>query len=178
MASSSQKGAAALAATVSAAARGGTGPACTETIATLQQIAGVSGVISRSGTNVICITNQPELGLSQTFGEVGVTTIDGGDQGSVAKLGFNAPLGAKAAFRVVGYSTRTGGWIDAVRPDLTVSPNINGSVRAGLRAALRLAPSSRFRITPRLVYQDMKADGWNRQDAGPPLCEYSTRIRL
>src|SRR5207249_90648 len=39
---------------------GGTGPACTETIATLQQIA-VNGVISRSGTNVICITNQQEV---------------------------------------------------------------------------------------------------------------------
>jgi len=134
----------------------------------VEVLRGPQGTLFGSGSfagTVRYITNQPELGVSQTFGEAGVTTIHGGDQGSIAKLGFNTPLGAKAAFRVVGYSSRTGGWIDAVRPDLTVSPNVNGSVRAGVRAAVRLAPSSRFRITPRVVYQDVKADGWNRNDA-------------
>ena len=134
----------------------------------VEVLRGPQGTLFGSGSfggTVRYISNQPELGISQTFGEVGATAIHGGDPGSVAKLGFNTPLGDKAALRIVGYSSRTGGWIDAVRPDLTVSPNVNGSVRAGLRAAVRLAPSSRFRITPRIVYQDVKADGWNRHDA-------------
>jgi Fe-S cluster biogenesis protein NfuA len=39
---------------------GGTGPACTETIKTLQDIVS-GGSISRTGDNVICITNQQEV---------------------------------------------------------------------------------------------------------------------
>src|SRR5881396_3318390 len=122
------------------------------------------GAGSLAGT-VRYISNQPELGNSSTFGEVGMNSIDGGDPGSVAKLGFNAPLGDKAAFRVVGYSTRTGGFMDAVQPTLSVSNAVNGSGRAGLRAALRIGPTEHFSITPRVVYQQVKADGWNRIDA-------------
>src|SRR5438552_3335900 len=134
----------------------------------VEVLRGPQGTLFGSGSlagTVRYISNQPELGVSKTFGEAGVTTINGGDPGSTAKLGFNVPMGDKAAARLVGYSSRTGGWMDAVQPDLTVNHNVNGSMRAGLRAAVRLAPSSRFHITPRIVYQDVKADGWNRNDA-------------
>jgi iron complex outermembrane receptor protein len=146
----------------------------------VEVLRGPQGTLFGSGSfagTVRYITNQPEQGVSRTFGEAGLTAIDGGDPGSTAKLGFNAPLGDKAAFRVVAYNTRTGGWIDAVRPDLTVSPNTNGSIRAGLRAAVRLEPSSRFRITPRIVFQDSKADGWNRHDAFNILANPYTTTR-
>src|SRR6266581_1041563 len=122
------------------------------------------GAGSLAGT-VRYISNQPELGTSSTFGEVGVTMIDYGDPGSVAKVGFNAPLGSKAAARFVGYGTRTGGYMDALQPNLHVDQNVNGNERGGLRAALKLAPTSRFSITPRVVYQRVKSDGWNRIDA-------------
>src|SRR5204863_453667 len=36
--------------------------------------------------------------------------------------------------------------------------------RSGVRAAFRIAPSGRFSIVPRIVYQDVKMDGWNRID--------------
>src|SRR6266487_2178729 len=91
---------------------------------------------SLSGT-VRYISNQPELGISKTFGETEVTEIDGGEPGTSAKLGFNAPLGDKAAARIVGYSTRTGGYMDAVQPNLRIDQNVNGNTRAGLRAAIR-----------------------------------------
>ncbi|MBI3082026.1 MAG: TonB-dependent receptor, partial [Gemmatimonadetes bacterium] len=55
--------------------------------------------------------------------------------------------------------------MDALQPNL-VTPNqdVNGSNRSGVRAALRVAPSERFSVTPRIVYQRVKADGWNRID--------------
>src|SRR6266487_1581829 len=134
------------------------------------------GAGSLAGT-VRYISNQPELGTSSTFGEVGVTMIDYGDPGSVAKVGFNAPLGSKAAARFVGYGTRTGGYMDAVQPNLHVDQNVNGNERGGLRAALKLAPSSRFSITPRVVYQQVKADGWNRIDAFNILANPYTTTR-
>jgi iron complex outermembrane receptor protein len=121
------------------------------------------GAGSLAGT-VRYISNQPELGVSSVFGEVGISTIDGGGAGNSAKLGFNVPLGDKAAFRIAGYGNQMGGWMDAVQPDLRVNTDVNSSDRTGVRAAVRFDPSERFSITPRLVYQKVKADGWNRID--------------
>lgn len=121
------------------------------------------GAGSLSGT-VRYITNEPELGVSATFGEVGGSWIDGGSPGSTAKLGFNVPAGDKAAFRIVGYSNRLGGWMDAVQPDFKVNEDVNGGVRAGVRAAALIVPNERFSFTPRIVYQRVKMDGWNRID--------------
>src|SRR5881296_2300141 len=113
------------------------------------------GAGSLSGT-VRYISNQPELNVNSTFGETGVSVIDRGSPGSNAKLGFNVPLGDKAAFRVAGYSNRPGGWMDAVQPNLTVNHAVNGGERSGVRVALKVVPSGRFSFTPRVVYQDVK----------------------
>jgi iron complex outermembrane receptor protein len=118
---------------------------------------------SASGT-VRYITNQPEMGATRWFGQVGGYTIHDGNQGGSAKLGVNAPMGDKAAFRAAGYYNRLGGWIDAVTPDLSIDEDVNTGYRAGGRAAFRFAPSEHFTITPRFVYQKVKMDGWNRVD--------------
>ena len=118
---------------------------------------------SESGT-VRYITNKPELSLSRYFGELTGNTIGGGGSGGSAKAGFNAPLSSIAALRVVGYYDRLAGWMDAVQPDLSVKRNVNSGDRSGFRAALEIAPSENFSITPRLVYQTEKRDGWNRID--------------
>ncbi len=130
------------------------------------------------GGTVRYISNQPELGVSSTIGETEVSVIDGGAPGSIAKLGFNVPLGDKTAFRVVGYSDRMGGYMDAVQPDLKVNNDVNGGVRAGVRAAFRFVPSGHFSISPRFVYQDVKMDGWNRIDAFNILANPYTTTRL
>ncbi len=146
----------------------------------VEVLRGPQGTLFGSGSlagTVRYISKQPELGTSSTFGEVGVNAINGGDPGSTAKLGVNTPLGDKAAFRIVGFSTHTGGYMQAVQPDLRVNQNVNGSDRTGLRAAMRFAPSSRFSITPRLVFQRSKSDGWNRIDAFNILANPYTTTR-
>src|SRR6266545_1056972 len=86
------------------------------------------GAGSLAGT-VRYISNQPQLGTSSTFGETSINWIDGGAAGNTAKLGFNVPLGDKAAFRVAGYGNGLAGWMDAVQPDFTVNKDVNGGDR-------------------------------------------------
>lgn len=134
------------------------------------------GAGSEAGT-IRYISNQPELGVSSTFGEVGGSWVGGGSPGSTAKIGVNAPLGKTAAARIVGYSNHMGGWMDAVQPDFRVNKDVNSSNRAGVRAAVLLQPNERFSITPRIVYQRVQADGWNRIDAFNILANPYTTTR-
>lgn len=122
------------------------------------------GAGSLSGT-VRYITNQPELAATQYFGEVGGSTVSGGSFGGNAKFGFNAPLGDTAALRVAAYYTRIAGYIDAVQPDLSVNEDVNSGDRTGVRATVKIAPNERLTLTPRLLYQKVNMDGWNRIDA-------------
>jgi len=146
----------------------------------VEVLRGPQGTLFGSGSlggTVRYITNQPELGVSKTFGETGLSWIDGGDAGNNAKLGFNVPLGDKAAFRVAGFSNRLGGWMDAVQPNFDVNQNVNGGDRSGARLAFKFAPSARLSITPRLVYQKVHMDGWNRIDVYNILANPFTTTR-
>ena len=129
------------------------------------------------GGTVRYITNQPELHVRDNFVETGASWIDGGAPGSEAKLGFNQPLGSTAAFRVVGYSNQLGGFMNAVQPGLRVDRNVNGGSRSGARLAVRLAPSGRLTITPRLAFQRVNMNGWNRVDTFNILANPYTRSR-
>jgi iron complex outermembrane recepter protein len=122
------------------------------------------GAGSLSGT-VRYISNQPVMGARQWFGEFGGNAIDGGSAGGNLKLGGNLPLGETAALRAVAYYNHTGGYIDAVQPNLSVKDNVNSGDRFGVRAAVKVAPNDRFEITPRIIYQKVETDGWNRIDA-------------
>jgi iron complex outermembrane recepter protein len=118
---------------------------------------------SLSGT-VRYITNQPELGVSKGFAELGVGGVSGGNAAGDVKLGFNLPVGNKAALRVASYFDRTPGFIDAVQPNLSVKKDVNDGFRTGVRGSVRIA-SDNLSITPRIVYQRLQTDGWNRNDA-------------
>ncbi|MEO8189874.1 MAG: TonB-dependent receptor [Acidobacteriota bacterium] len=131
---------------------------------------------SESGT-VRYITNQPELGVTRYFGELAGNTISGGNQGGNAKFGINAPVGSTAALRIVGYYDRIAGYTDAVQPNLSVDKNVNTGDRTGLRAAFEFAPDDRLTIIPRVVYQKVKMDGWNREDAYNILANPFTTTR-
>ena len=133
----------------------------------VEVLRGPQGTLFGSGSltgTVRYITNQPELSVTKGFAELGLSGVDGGSAGGNAKFGFNVPLGDKAALRVASYYDRIAGYIDTVQPDLTANDDVNDGFRTGLRAAARIAPSPRLSITPRLVYQRVGMDGWNRID--------------
>jgi iron complex outermembrane receptor protein len=118
---------------------------------------------SLSGT-VRYISNQPKLGVNESVGELNLGTIsEGGTTGSV-KAAVNAPLNDTTALRAVGYYTRYGGFIDAVQPNLSVKKDVNSGDRIGARVALKFQPSKELTVTPRILYQKVEMDGWNRVD--------------
>jgi iron complex outermembrane receptor protein len=134
------------------------------------------GAGSLSGT-VRYISNAPELGVTRYFGEVGANTLSEGGAGGNAKFGFNLPLGDTAALRVAAYYNRLAGFIDAVQPDLSVNEDVNTGDRIGVRAALKIAPSDDFSITPRVLYQKVEMEGWNRIDSYNILANPFTTTR-
>jgi len=119
---------------------------------------------SLSGT-VRYITNQPKLGTSETIGELTLNSVTDGSTGGSIKAAVNAPLGDTAALRVAGYYTKYGGFIDAVQPNLSVKEDVNTGDRKGARVSLLFQPNEKLSITPRLLYQEVDMDGWNRIDA-------------
>ncbi|HWC66221.1 MAG TPA: TonB-dependent receptor, partial [Thermoanaerobaculia bacterium] len=136
------------------------------------------------GGTVRYITNQPVLGVSSVFGELGGETIPGGGTGGDFKVGFNAPLSNNSALRVASYYNRLAGWMDAVQPFGSCRPdewctkeNVNAGDREGVRASLLLAPTDELTITPRFVYQKVAMDGWNREDAFNILANPYTTTR-
>jgi len=72
------------------------------------------------------------------------------------------PLGERVALRAVAYRTEYGGFIDAAGPG--GGKNVNGGERYGGRLALTVDSGEGFKITPRIIYQKVKADGFNRQE--------------
>jgi len=131
---------------------------------------------SLSGT-VRYISNQPEMGVTKGFAEFGGSVNNGGSPGGNVKVGFNAPLGQNAAVRAVGYYSRFAGFIDAVTPNLSIDENVNTGNRFGGRVAVTFAPNDRLTITPRILYQRMETDGWNRVDAFNILANPYTTTR-
>ena len=136
---------------------------------------------SESGT-VRYISNQPKLGTSETTGDFGVSSISNGGIGTSIKAAVNAPLSATSAMRVAAYYTRYGGFMDAVQPDLSVKKDVNSGDRIGARVMFRFEPDKKLVITPRILYQEVKMDGWNRADVfnimGNPFTTTRPKVNL
>ena len=130
---------------------------------------------SLSGT-VRYITNQPQLGITNGAVELGASAV-AGNFGGNTKLAFNVPLGEKTALRVASYYTHLGGYINAVQPNLSVNDDVNDGFRTGVRAAVRIVPNDRLSFTPRVAYQKVEADGWNRIDTYNILANPFTTTR-
>ena len=118
---------------------------------------------SLSGT-VRYITNQPDLEGAYGGVEMDLNTIDGGEVGGYGKVFFNTPTGGNSALRIAAYYDKLPGWIDSHQPDGSLKKDVNGGERYGGRIAWRWEPTEELTITPRLVYQKVEVDGYNRED--------------
>ncbi len=131
----------------------------------VETLRGPQGTLFGSGSvggTIRYITNQPRLGATEGMVEANLNLVDGDDFGGHLKGAVNVPLGETAAIRAVGYFTRYGGFINALGP--AGGEDVNSGERYGGRIALTFEPSDRFSITPRIVYQKIEADGFNRQE--------------
>ena len=118
---------------------------------------------SLSGT-VRYITNQPDLEAFEGVVEATASKIQGGDVGWDLKGAVNLPINEQMALRVTAYNTQYAGFIDAVQPDGSVKRDVNDGYRRGVRAALLIQPTENLSITPRVLYQKIDVDGFNRVD--------------
>jgi iron complex outermembrane receptor protein len=114
------------------------------------------------GGTIRYITNQPNVDYFEGTAEGDVNILKGGDIGYSLRGDINAPLGPTAALRVVGYGTHFGGFIDSVGP--YKKDNVNDGSRVGGRVSLLFQPTPELKITPRVVYQKVEANGFNRED--------------
>jgi iron complex outermembrane recepter protein len=132
----------------------------------VETLRGPQGTLFGSGSvggTIRYITNQPKLGKTEGTFEANVNVVDDDDFGGHLKGAVNVPLGDKVAIRAVGYYTQYAGFIDALTPT-GVKEDVNDGERYGGRLAITFEPSDTVSITPRIVYQKIKTDGFNRQE--------------
>ena len=147
----------------------------------IEVLRGPQGTLFGSGSlsgTVRYITNQPELGVLEGTGEFGFDALTDGGFGHSAKFAVNLPMGQSATVRVTGYNTALGGFMDAVQPDGSTKQDVNSGRRTGARVAVFVQPHERFSLTPRVIYQGMSMDGWNRIDDYNILGNPFTTTRL
>ncbi len=133
----------------------------------VETLRGPQGTLFGSGSvggTIRYITNQPDMDTLEGSVEGNLNLIGGDDFGGHLKGMINLPFGRGAAVRAVAYHTEYGGFIDALREGGSVDENVNGGHRTGGRIAVALEPGSGIRVTPRILYQEIRANGFNRQE--------------
>lgn len=134
----------------------------------VETLRGPQGTLFGSGSiggTLRYITNQPKLDVVEGQVEGNVNGIQGGGVGGSAKGAINIPLiRDKLAVRAVGYYTRYGGYIDALREGGAIDQNVNSGSRYGGRLAFTLKPTEWLTITPRAIYQRQQYNGFNREE--------------
>ncbi len=134
----------------------------------VETLRGPQGTLFGSGSvggTIRYITNQPNLDETEGSIEVNLNTVSDGEEGGHLKGMINVPFAdGKAALRLVAYATEYAGFIDALREGGGKKSDVNGGSVQGIRAALKIQPNDMLTITPRIIYQEIETDGFNRQE--------------
>ncbi len=133
----------------------------------VETLRGPQGTLFGSGSvggTVRFISQQPDFDGVHGKLEANLNTVTDGGEGGHLKGAINIPLSETFALRAVGYATEYAGWIDALREDGGKDSDVNSGDRIGGRLALTWQPTGNLRITPRVVYQEITADGFNRRE--------------
>ncbi|WP_296536835.1 TonB-dependent receptor [Rhizorhabdus sp.] len=136
------------------------------------------GASSLAGT-IRLITNKPKQGVFEGGYDLTVNKFGEGEAGGVAEAFLNVPLSDKTALRVVGFYQRDGGYVDNTlgfrtytlsdsdpTNDKTVSnaafvkKNFNTIDTYGGRAALGIDLDDNWTMTPSIIAQHQKAEGF------------------
>ena len=109
------------------------------------------------------ITNQPELGRTEGMIEGNINLVDGDDFGGALRGMINVPLGDTARDPRGRLSHRIWRLRRCARAGAAARTSMAASAPA---AASRCASSPRTAssITPRVLYQEIRANGFNRQE--------------
>ncbi|MEM6605721.1 MAG: TonB-dependent receptor [Pseudomonadota bacterium] len=133
----------------------------------LETLRGPQGTLFGSGSvggTIRFITQQPDFDAVSGSIEANANILTDGNEGGHLKGHINVPVSDKVAIRAVGYATEYAGFIDALSENGQVAEDINTGNRYGGRFALTWQPTPNMTITPRVVYQEIESDGFNRQE--------------
>jgi iron complex outermembrane recepter protein len=133
----------------------------------VETLRGPQGTLFGSGSvggTIRYITNQPDPARFEGVIEGNINLVDGDSFGGHLKGAINLPLGDKGALRVVGYHTEYAGFIDARHEGGAIEQDVNNGHRTGGRISLLFQPTPDISITPRIVYQQVRSNGFNRQE--------------
>ena len=145
-------------------------------IARVEALAGPQGTLygasSEAGTLRI-ITNKPDPSAFKAAYEVEGSLVSHGDPGGLIQGFVNVPLSPNAAVRLVGWYEHSGGYIDNVVANRTfpqfgitinnagfAKNNFNDVTIWGARAALKIDLNDNWTITPLLMGQETKGQGF------------------
>ena len=135
----------------------------------VETLRGPQGTLFGSGSvggTIRYITNKPDMDAFDANVELDLNSVTDGEVGGHVKGMVNLPLGedGNAALRLVGYTTSYAGFIDARQESGAIREDVNSGDRTGVRATLSFNVGENITITPRIVYQEITTDGFNRQE--------------
>jgi outer membrane receptor protein involved in Fe transport len=134
----------------------------------IETLRGPQGTLFGSGSiggTLRYITNQPELDTFEGKFEANLNSVSDGGTGGNVKGMVNLPISDSVAMRAVVYRTEYAGFIDAYGPDNAFREDVNDGDRTGGRVAFVISPNDKLTITPRIIFQELEINGFNRQDA-------------